>query len=114
MDLISLRDVQAAWSSRSRILFPWEGMQWASVPVKFPFPPRSPPQPRSPIGLNTMPDCAPILGNLKTLTEMYHFFYPRLLRAQIYLIGRAKNRPTKDQQEKILRTESASTVTFGW
>ena len=31
----------------------------------FAFPPRTPPQPRSPIGLNSMPDCAPILGNLK-------------------------------------------------
>ena len=24
---------------------------------------------------------------------MYHFFYPRLLRAQIYLLGTAPNRP---------------------
>ena len=40
-------------------------LSWGGVLVPFAFPPRSPPQPRSPIGLNSMPDCAPILGNLK-------------------------------------------------
>ena len=40
-------------------------LTWGGVFVTFAFPPRTSPQPRSPIGLNSMPDCAPILGNLK-------------------------------------------------
>ena len=65
MDLNLFREHQAAFRAEFRPPFPIGPLTWGGVFVKFPFPPRTPPQPRSPIGLNTMPDCAPILGNLK-------------------------------------------------
>ena len=65
MDLNLFREHQAAFRAEFRPPFPIGPLTWGGVFVKFPFPPRTPPQPRSPIGLNSMPDCAPILGNLK-------------------------------------------------
>ena len=66
-------------------------LTWGGVFVPFAFPPRGTPQPRSPMGPHTMPDCAPISGKLKR--KCIIFFYPRLLRAQIYLVGTSPNRP---------------------
>ena len=94
MDLNLFREHQAAFRAEFRPPFPIGPLTWGGVFVKFPFPPRTPPQPRAPSGLTrwgTDAKLCPYFGEFKT--EMYHFFYPRLLRAQIYLIGRAKNRP---------------------
>ena len=65
MDLNLFREHQAAFRAGFRICSPIGPLMWGGVFVTFAFPPRTPPQPRSPIGLNSMPDCAPILGNLK-------------------------------------------------
>ena len=65
MDLNLFREHQAAFRAEFRPPFPIGPLTWGGVFIMFAFPPRTPPQPRSPIGLNSMPDCAPILGNLK-------------------------------------------------
>ena len=65
MDSNQLRDIQVEFRPGFRICFTIGALTWAGVFVTFAFSLRGPPQPRSPIGLNTMPDCAPILRNLK-------------------------------------------------
>ncbi len=64
-DLNLLRDHRDAFRPEFRICSPIGPLTWGGVFVPFAFPPRTPPQPRSPIGLNSMPDCAPISGDLK-------------------------------------------------
>ena len=94
MDLISLRDHRAAFRPEFPICSPIGALTWDGVFVAFAFPPRSPPQPRSPKGLTRWGTDARLCPSFEEFkTEMYLFFYARLPRAQIYLIGTAPNRP---------------------
>ena len=62
-------------SKRGSFGSPIGALTWGGVFVTFAFPPRSPPQPRSPKGLTrwgTDARLCPYFGEFKT--EMYHFF----------------------------------------
>ena len=60
-----LRDYQDTFRPECPICSRIGPLCWGGVFIMFAFPPRGTPQPRSPMGPRTMPDCAPISGKLK-------------------------------------------------